>query len=271
MEFTDLTKAEKQSGYNNDMNPKTIKEYTILFQYLLLLKEPTYIFLVQVFQHLSPSRWWEEYIRPVLQLETKDNFKYLDISDLLNVMKVNWVIIFSYLDKRFNRNKYENKYKLVSKIHQIRTIIAHANEIDMSPAIFIDSLSYLLDYAKLIKTDKALIEKLEYDLLKYRSALPKEPPEINDEKLLMEKILAVIENKVLFKALSCETLPPDIKLSIDRTILRLRSMRTLDDLKGFFTGSLQSDRGQTVQKELHRNGLPGFEDIKDEIYAIVMI
>jgi hypothetical protein len=69
---------------------ETIREYTILFQYLLLLKEPTYVFLIQIFQHLSPTTWWEDFIEPVLHWETKDNFKYLDISDLLNILKMNW-------------------------------------------------------------------------------------------------------------------------------------------------------------------------------------
>ena len=51
------------------MKKETIKEYTILYQYLLQLKEPTYIFLIQILQHLSPSMWWENYIQPVLRDE----------------------------------------------------------------------------------------------------------------------------------------------------------------------------------------------------------
>ncbi len=72
------------------MKKETIRQYTVLYQYLLLLKEPTYIFLIQIFQHLSPSSWWEDYIEPVLRYENKENFKYLDMSDLLNVFKMNW-------------------------------------------------------------------------------------------------------------------------------------------------------------------------------------
>jgi hypothetical protein len=51
---------------------EVIKEYTILYQYLLLLKESTYIFLIQVLQHLSPSTWWENYIEPILHDEKKE-------------------------------------------------------------------------------------------------------------------------------------------------------------------------------------------------------
>jgi hypothetical protein len=36
------------------MKTEAVREYTILYQYLLLLKEPLYVFLIQIFQHLSP-------------------------------------------------------------------------------------------------------------------------------------------------------------------------------------------------------------------------
>jgi hypothetical protein len=59
----------RQSEYRKRPDSQTltvkkeiIREYTILFQYLLLLKEPTYIFLTQILQHLSPITWWEDFI-----------------------------------------------------------------------------------------------------------------------------------------------------------------------------------------------------------------
>ena len=106
------------------MKKETIREYTILFQYLLLLKEPTYIFLIQILQHLSPATWWEDFIEPIMQRENKENFKYLDFSDLLNVFKMNWERIWSYLDKDYRKYKYNKEYKLVNKVHGIRTIVA---------------------------------------------------------------------------------------------------------------------------------------------------
>jgi len=132
------------------MKTETVRQYAVLYQYLLFLKEPTYIFLIQVLQHLSPSYWWEEYIAPVLQHERKENFKYLDFSDLLNVFKMNWDAIFRYLDKNYKRFKYDDEYRLVNRVHYIRTIVAHANESEMSEFIFTESLSHLLDYAKLV-------------------------------------------------------------------------------------------------------------------------
>ena len=250
------------------MKKETIREYTILYQYLLLLKEPMYIFLIQAFQHISPVTWWEDFIKPVLQRENKENFKYLDISDLLNVFKVNWEKIFSYMDKNYRKYKYDAEYKLVNKVHQIRTTVAHANEIDMSPRIFVNYLSCLLDFAKLVKAEESLVHKLEMDWMKHQKILPAKLDQLSKEGPLKEEILSIIENKVLLKAISCETLPPDIKLSIDRTMLRLNSMRTLDEIIGFFNGAILSDRGIIVQEALHNSGLLCFDDIKDEINSI---
>lgn len=250
------------------MKEETLKEYTILYQYLLLLKEPLYIFLIQIFQHLSHTTWWEDFIEPIIRGETKDNFKYLDLSDLLNAFKMNWDRIWRYLDKDYKKYKYNKEYKMVNKVHQIRNNVAHANDIDMSPFIFADSLSYLLKFAQFIGADGNLVIKLENDWRKYCTALPEEKTKPSKEKVIKEKILFEIENKVLLKAVSSETLPPDIKLSVDRTTLRLHSMRTLDEIMGFFNNAMRSERGIVVEDTLHKNGLLAFEDIKDEINRI---
>jgi hypothetical protein len=246
------------------MKKETIKHYTILFQYLLLLKEPTYIFLIQIFQHLSPVSWWEDFIEPLLQRENKENFKYLDLSDLLNVFKMNWERIFRYLDKNYKKYKYDNEYKVVCKVHRIRTIVAHANDIDMSPFVFAGSLACLLDYARLIKADR-IVGKLELDWHKAEGSLPKTAPVKRNEETLKARIISIIEDKVLLNAVNSETLPPDVKLSVDRTTLRLHSMRTLDEIMGFFNNAMYSERGMYVQDKLRGNGLLSFEDIKDEI------
>jgi hypothetical protein len=250
------------------LKKETIKQYTILYQYLLLLKEPTYIFLIQIFQHLSPSCWWEEYIEPVLQHERKENFKYLDLSDLLNVFKMNWDAIFKYQDKRYSKFKYDNEYKLVNKVHRVRTIVAHANENEMSLFIFVNSLSNLLDYSKLIHVHSNLSQKLEMDWIKYRQTLPEKKTKTSEDELLRAEIISLIENKVLIRAISCETLIPEIKLSVDRTTLRLHSMRTTEEIIGFFNNAILSERGEIVQDALHKEKLFAFEDIKEEVNKI---
>jgi hypothetical protein len=250
------------------MKKQTIKEYTILYQYLLLLKEPLYIFLIQIFQHLSPVTWWEDFIEPVLQQEDKENFKYLDISDLLNVFKINWERIFKYLDKNYHKYKYDNEYRIVNKVHRIRTIVAHANDIDMSPLVFTENLASLLDFSKIIHANEKLTQLLEQDWAKYTRQLPSEPPVERKGDKLREKILSIIEEKVLLKAVNFEALEPGIKLSVDRTNLRLHSMRTIEEIMGFFNNAIISERGMVVQKALHEHGLLAFEDIKDEINTL---
>ena len=250
------------------MKKETIKEYSILYQYLLLLKKPTYIYLVQIFQHLSPSLWWEKYIEPVLRYERKENFKYLDMSDMLNVFKMNWENIFRYLDEKYFKYKYDNEYKLVNKVHHIRTVVAHANDNDMSPFVLVDYLSCLLNYSRLINADDNIIQKLELDWMKYRRVLPENQEDTKINETLRFKILAAIE-ELLLKAINCETLPTDIKLSVDRTYLRFQSMRTVDEIVGFFNGAIyRSERGRIVQEALRNYGLLSFEDIKDEINEI---
>jgi hypothetical protein len=263
--ISNAARVIKGQGIDAHLKKETIKQYTILYQYILLLKEPTYIFLIQVFQHLSPVTWWEDFIVPVLQRENKENFKYLDIADLLNVFKLNWGKIFKYLDGSYHKTKYDREYKLVNKVHWIRTCVAHANDIDMSPFILVESLVCLLDYARLIRADKPLVQKLELDWLKHQKALPENPVYPQKDESLRNEILSMIENKVLLNAVNCDTLALDIKLSVDRTTLRLNSMRTLEEIMGFFNGAMRSERGRIVEEALHTNGLIAFEDIKDEI------
>jgi hypothetical protein len=65
-------------------------------------------------------------------------------------------------------------------------------------------------------------------------------------------------------------LEPDIKLSLDRTILRFHSLRTLEEIVDFFNNAMLSERGILITETLHGYGLPAFEDIKDEINALYM-
>jgi hypothetical protein len=250
------------------MKKETIKQYTILYQYLLLLKEPLYIFLIQIFQHLSPVTWWEDFIKPILQRENKENFKYLDIADLLNVFKMNWERIFRYADSDYHKYKYDNEYRVVNKVHRIRTTVAHANDIDMSPFVFTESLACLLDFSRIIHVEEKLVRLLEQDWAKYTRQLPSEAPAQHKEDKLRGKILSTIEEKVLLKAVNYEALEPEIKLSVDRTTLRLHSMRTIEEIIGFFNNAINSERGIVVQRALHEHGLPAFEDIKNEINAL---
>jgi hypothetical protein len=247
------------------MNKKTIYQYTVLFQYLLLLKHPIYVFLIQIFQKLAPKAWWGNYIQPVVKDDEKINFKYLDIADLLNIFKINWETIFRHLDKKYYKYKYDNEFKIVDKFHQIRNIVAHANENDMNMMVFVDYLSDILKFSDLINVDEEIKQKIEMDLKKHKSKLPSEIP-VNNDRLLMEKIVRKIDDEVLLHAISCATLDPNIKISINRTTMRFHSMRTIEEIMGFFNGATErSEGGKKIKEELHKNGLRALEDIKAEI------
>jgi hypothetical protein len=117
---------------------------------------------------------------------------------------MNWEKIFRYLDKDYQRYKHDKEYRLVNKVHQIRTIVAHANETDMSPWIFAESLAALLDFTKLIQARDPLPQKLEQDWMKCSRKLPSEPPPQKKTETLKEKIVSVIEEKVLLRAVNFE-------------------------------------------------------------------
>jgi hypothetical protein len=138
----------------------------------------------------------------------------------------------------------------------------------MSPFILVESLARLLDYARLIQTDESLIQKLEIDWLKYQKILPEKSVYLQKDESLKNEILSIIENKVLLSAVNCDALALDIKLSVDRTALRLCSMRTVEEITGFLNGAMRSERGRIVEEALHNNGLLTFADIKDEINEI---
>jgi hypothetical protein len=217
---------------------------------------------------LSPVSWWEDFIVPVLQREYKGNFKYLDISELLNVFKINLSKILKYLRGKGERYDYDEVYQIVNKVHKIRTLVAHANDIEMSQFILAESLTAIFDFSRLINAKGDFIQKLESDCSKNKTALSEKKPKTSREEKIRNNILAVIEEKVLLKAVNCESLPADIKLSVDRTNLRLHSMRTLDEITGFFNNAMRSERGMVVEKTLHEHGLCSFEDIKDEVNTL---
>jgi hypothetical protein len=238
--------------------------FTILYQYLLLIKEPLYVFLVQIAQHLSPDSWWEKYILPSLKEPDSKDFRYLDLLDLLNILRKNWNIINRYLMQDDFEYLYNDDYKATSAMLYIRNTVAHAKEIQLSPQDFINYLSYILEFARFIRADREIIDCLERDLEKYGQeiALRKDKPFAGVHK---EELINFIEKEVLFDAMICEGLRPDVKASIIRTIIRLKSLRTIEDIIGFINGSLDSPRGREVSAELHAHQLKAFEDIKDEI------
>ena len=252
------------------MNNTIIDQYLILYKYLLLLKEPLYVYLIQIFQHLSPKTWWNDFIYPVIYKSEyeKENFKYLDIADLLNIYKANWERIYQYLDKKYFKFKYNKEFLIVDKFHKIRNVIAHANENNMTSYYFVEYLSDILRFSEIINTEKIIKQNIRNDLNKYKNELSLEKP-FNNIKLIMEKIISKIDDEVLIKAIHCNTLNPTTKIAINRTTMRFHSMRTIEEVMGFFNNAIEkSESGKRIKEELNKNGLKAFEDIKDEINTL---
>jgi hypothetical protein len=180
------------------MKKQTIVQYTILYQYLLLLKEPLYVFLSIVLQHLSPVTWWEEFILPILNGRSKANFKYLDFADLLNVLQYNWKRINKYLDKDDAVFTYNDNYRMVTRVHDIRTVVAHANDADMSQFVLVDCLSDLLEFAQFIGA-REIAAKLQDDLAKHRARLPAVKPKKPNTAKQKEEILELINARVILR------------------------------------------------------------------------
>ncbi|MCL1836663.1 MAG: Swt1 family HEPN domain-containing protein [Treponema sp.] len=249
------------------MEKTIIDQYIVLYRYILMLKEPLYVYLIQIFQRLSPKTWWNDFIYPVIYKSEydKENFKYLDMADLLNIYKANWERIFQYLDKKYYKFKYNKEFLIVDKFHQIRNIIAHANENNMTSILFVEYLSDILKFCEIIKVENKLVNEIKNELKNCKNILPLKISE-NKSKILMDKIITKIEKEVLLEAIHCTALSPATRISINRTTMRFRSMRTIEEVMGFFNNAIdKSEYGKKIKEELVKNGLTPFEGIKDEI------
>jgi hypothetical protein len=125
----------------------------------------------------------------------------------------------------------------------------------------------MLDFAKLIhivNSDKKLLPVLEHDLKKYEEEYYIKGDD-SDKNIHREKLINFIQREVLSKAIECDALIPEVKASVRRTLMRIKYMRTSDEILGFFKGALKSPRGLEVTNALHSNGLKAFVDLADEI------
>jgi hypothetical protein len=254
-------------NFGGNMEKTIIDQYIVLYRYILMLKEPLYVYLIQIFQRLSPKTWWNDFIYPVIYKSEydKENFKYLDMADLLNIYKANWERIFQYLDKKYYKFKYNKEFLIVDKFHQIRNIIAHANENNMTSILFVEYLSDILKFCEIIKVENKLVNEIKNELKNCKNILPLKISE-NKSKILMDKIITKIEKEVLLEAIHCTALSPATRISINRTTMRFRSMRTIEEVMGFFNNAIdKSEYGKKIKEELVKNGLTPFEGIKDEI------
>lgn len=80
-----------------------------------------------------------------------------------------------------------------------------------------------------------------------------------------EKLIKILKDNVTSKALACDALPEDIKISVRNTEKRLENKRTAKEILDFFYDALKSKRGGKIYEAFQKNNLKGFEDCVDLI------
>jgi hypothetical protein len=245
------------------MDKKRIGLYTKLFEYLLLLRKPFADFMYKHMKAVYDDNWWNNCVIPNLKQPFKKKLDDLDFYDLLRIFINQWKELYSSITGNNDINANDENYKLLFDILHLRNIVSHANE----NMIFIydmhRQLSTLLDFAVFINAYEYIIVDLKNDLSKYTKE-----KDTNDERK-KEKLLETIITNVLFPAMTCATLPAETKESILRTMVIIQNMKTADEILDFYSGALQSTKGQNVYKTLKEQNLTTFEDIRDKINAIM--
>lgn len=218
----------------------------------------------QILQHLSPESWWEEYIAPHIKDRYNKDFKHLDFLDLINILFYNWNTIKRYIKKNYSMPDCDRYYTVIDDMHFIRNFVSHTREAFMSRYKLVNHLSTILDFAQFIHADEKLIVLIEKDLKKYEEEYYLKGDE-SEKNINREELIKLIQSEVLSKAIDRDDLPPDIKASVRRTLMRIKYMKTTEEILGFFNGALKSSRGHEVSHVLHTHGLKAFVDLADEI------
>ena len=245
------------------MDKKRIGLYTKLYEYLLLLRKPFADFMYKHLKTVYDEDWWNKGVIPNVKQQFKKKMDDLDFYDLLSILISQWKDIYANITGNDNTNANDDNYQLLFKILHLRNIVSHANE----NAIFIydvhKQLSYLLDFAVLINAYEYIIVDLKNDLSVYTRE-----KDTNDERK-REKLLNTIISDVLFPSMTCASLSAEAKESDLRTMTILQNMKTADEIYDFFTGALQSTKGQKSYKIGKEYNLPTFEDIRDKVNEVM--
>jgi len=245
------------------MDKKRIGLYTKLFEYLLILRKPFADFMYKHMKNVYDDDWWNICVLPNVKQQFKKKMDDLDFYDLLSILISRWKELYTSITGNNNDNANDDNYKLLYNILHLRNAVSHANE----NTIFIydvhKQLSYLLDFAILINAYEYIIVDLKNDLLKYIKEKD------TNEELKREKLLDLIVKEVLYPAMTSSTLPAEGKESILRTMIILQNSKTADEIYDFFTGALQSTKGQKSYRIGKEHNLSTFEDIRDKVNRIM--
>jgi len=208
--------------------------------------------------------WWNKCVVPNVKQQFKKKMDDLEFYDLLRILISQWEELYTSITGNNNTDANDNNYQLLFKMLHLRNIVSHANENTVFLNDVYKQLSYLLDFATLINAYENIIVGLKNDLSKYTKE-----KDTNDERK-REKLLNTIITDVLFPAMTCSTLSTDTKESILRTMIAIQNMKTADEIYDFYSGALQSSKGQKSYNSLKEQNLTTFEDIRDKINAIMI-
>jgi len=245
------------------MDKKRISLYTSLYEYLLLLRKPFADFLYKQLKTVYDDNWWTYGVLPNIKEPFKKKLDDLDFYDLLRILINQWKELYSNITGNNTIDANDDNFKLIFDVLRLRNVISHANE----NKVFINDIhrqfSTLLKFAKLINAYEYIIIDLNKELEKYTKE-----KDTNDERK-REKLLNIIITDVLFPAMTCVDLPVETKESILRTMIILQNTKTADEIYDFYSGALQSSKGQKSYNDLKKQNLTAFEDIRDKINAVM--
>jgi len=200
---------------------------------------------------------------PNIKEPYKKKMDDLDFYDLLRILINQWKELYTSITEKSNENANDDNFKLLFNVLKLRNMVSHANE----NRLFINDvhrqLSVLLVFSILINAYEYILVDLKNDLEKYTKE-----KDTNDERK-REKLLDIIIKDVLFPAMTCADLPIETKESMLKTMTIIQNTKTADEIYDFYTGALQSSKGQKSYKSLKEYNLTAFEDIRDKINAVM--
>jgi hypothetical protein len=245
------------------MDKKRIGLYSLLFEYLLLLRKPFADFLYKHMKAVFDNNWWNTCVTTNVKEPFKKKMDDLDFYDLLKILINQWKELYTSITGKSNDYANDDNFKLLFDVLKLRNMVSHANENKLFINDVYRQLSILLNFSIFINAYEYIIVNLKNDLNKFTKE-----KDTNDERK-REKLLELIISEVLFPSMTRNDLPVEYKDSNLRTMIILQNMKTADEIYDFYSGALQSTKGQRSYNIGKEHNLTTFEDIRDKINAVM--
>jgi hypothetical protein len=231
------------------MNKRKIKMFVTIYENLLLLRNPLVEYLSEILPSVYADNWWREAVINAFTIEKRDNekqkyekskkyymatshdiqtFDIFDISELIDILIFNWPSIAAH----YHYSSSDSKIGLLFKVKTIRNDISHPTEDKLSSDDYKKYIRYILDFSEFINAKKSVFMKLN-KYIHFHEDIIVPNDSSNDKK---QKMLDLIEAKVIDPALRCASLNDEIKDSLTRTLIRLEISETVEDINNFFRG-----------------------------------